>query len=71
MARKIWHYTLTPEEQKLWDTEGMEGWRTAMEACVEDDAREQGCKKYVLYDTSETAVAKGDVSTLPEPVSIH
>ena len=67
MARKIWRYTMTREEQKLWDMEEMKGWRTAFEACVEDDAREEGCKKYVVYDRSETIVAKGEVAALPEP----
>ncbi len=71
MSRKIWHYTMTPEEQRLWDIEEMKGWRTAMEACVEDDARERNCLKYVLYDRQENVVAKGDVTQLPEPAPVQ
>lgn len=71
MSRKIWHYTLTPEEQRLWNVEEMKGWRTAMEACVEDDAREEGYAKYVIYDRKENVIGKGDVSKLPEPAPLH
>ncbi len=70
MARKIWRYTLTQHEQQLWDNEEFRGWRIAMEACVEDEAREEGCKKYVLYDRDESIVAKGEVVKLPEPETI-
>ena len=66
MARKIWRYTMTRQEQNLWETDGMEGWREAFEACVEDDAREEGCRKYVLYDRGTDVVAKGEVTVLPE-----
>jgi hypothetical protein len=66
MARKIWRYTLTRQEQQLWECEEMKGWREAMTACVEDDAREEGCKKFVLYDRNEAILAKGEVSKLPE-----
>jgi hypothetical protein len=71
MARIIWRYTMTPQEQKLWETEEMKGWREAMEGCVEDDAREKGCKKYVIYDRSEAVVVKGEVMALPEPDPVH
>ena len=66
MARKIWRYTLTSQEQALWDNEEMKGWREAMEACVEDEAREEGSKKYVLYNQEENIIAKGEVRKLPE-----
>jgi len=66
MARRIWRYTMTHQEQQYWTTEGMEGWREAFEACVEDDAREKGCRSYVLYDRVEAVVAKGEVTALPE-----
>jgi len=67
MGKTIWRYTLTAQEQKLWDTEGMEGWREAMEACVEDDARDEGFKKYVVYDRGGSVLAKNEVRKLPEP----
>ncbi len=66
MARKIWRYTLKNQEQALWDNEEMKGWREAMEACVEDEAREAGSKKYVLYNQEEDIIAKGEVRKLPE-----
>lgn len=64
MKRKIWRHNMTKAEEKLWQAEEMGGWRTAFEACVEDDAREEGCKKYTIYDSGETLVAKGEVSKL-------
>jgi hypothetical protein len=67
MARKVWRYTMTVKEQKLWDLEEMQGWRDSLVGCVEDDAREAGCKKFILYDRKEEVVAKGDVTALPEP----
>jgi len=67
MAKKIWRYTLTEQEQKLWSMENMQGWREAMEACVEDDAREQGSAKYVIYDLEQAVIAKNEVRKLPEP----
>lgn len=67
MARKIWRHTLTPKEQKLWDREEMQGWRESMIACVEDEAREHGCKKYFVHDRNETVVAKDEVVPLPTP----
>ncbi len=66
MARKIWRYTMTRHEQRLWENEDMQGWRAAFELCVEDDARDQGCLKYILYDTQEVPIAKGAVNKLPE-----
>lgn len=70
MARTVRRYTLTRQEQQLWELEGMEGWREALEACVEDDAREEGCRKYVVYDRHAIVVAKGEVSLLPQPEPI-
>ena len=67
MARTVWRYTMTRQEQKLWDTEEMDGWREALRSCVEDDARAEGCLKYVLYDRETTTLVKGEVSILPEP----
>ena len=46
--------------------EEMQGWRTAMTGCVEDEAREQGCAKFVIYDRKETILGKGDVTALPQ-----
>ena len=66
MAKKIWRHTMTNPEQKLWSAEGMKGWCKAFEACVEDDARENGSIKYVLLDSSGEIVGKGPVRTLPE-----
>jgi len=66
MAKKIWRHVMTAKEQQLWDLENMEGWRRSLVGCVEDDAREDGCKKFVLCDSNETVVAKGDVSPLPD-----
>ena len=66
MAKKIWRYTLTGQEQTLWDCEDMKGWREAMTACVEDDAREEGCRKFILYDQHEAVMVKAEVSALPE-----
>ncbi len=70
MTRKIWRYTMTRQEQNLWDNEEMKGWREALQACVEDDAREQGCRKFVVYDRSAIIVAQGEVSSLPEQVGV-
>lgn len=67
MAQKIWRYTLTNQEQKFWNMEEMQGWRQALEACVEDEARDQGSKKYLIYDKAENLLVKGDVRKLPEP----
>jgi hypothetical protein len=66
---KIWRYTLTRRELSLWETEEMKGWREALQAFVEDEARDQGCRKYVVYGRREVVVAKGEVSKLPEPVT--
>ena len=67
MARKIYRYTLTKKQQDRWDMEDMQGWRDSMVGVAEDDAREEGAKKFVLYDRAEQILAKGDVSKLPEP----
>ncbi|MBI2424049.1 MAG: hypothetical protein HYV27_14560 [Candidatus Hydrogenedentes bacterium] len=70
MSRKIHRYTLTVKEQGLWEKEEMQGWRDSMVGCVEDDAREEGCKKFVVYDRAENIIAKGDVRKLPEPEAV-
>ena len=67
MARKIYRYTLTPKQQARWDMEDMQGWRDSMVGVCEDDAREEGAKKFVLCDRSEQVLAKGDVTILIEP----
>ncbi len=64
MAKKIWRHTMSEQEETLWNAEEMQGWRNAFEGCVEDDAREEGCKKYMIYDSSESLVAKGEVREL-------
>lgn len=67
MARTIWRYKLKVTEQKLWNNEEMAGWRKALEGCVEDDAREQGMKKYMILDRKGAVVAKNNVKPLPQP----
>ena len=67
MSRKIYRYTLTETQQARWEMEDMQGWRDSMVGVVEDDAREEGSTKYVLYDRSEQILAKGEVKKLPEP----
>lgn len=71
MARKIWRYTLTVQEQKLWDMEEMQGWRTAMTGCVEDEARENACAKFMIYDRKENLLTKGDVGALPQAQTVE
>ena len=70
MSKKIWRYTMNTKEQKLWETDGMQGWCEAMEACVEDEARDAGSKKYLIFDRKGNIVAKGDVSTLVFPEAV-
>lgn len=69
MAKKVFRHTLSRKEQKLWDREDMKGWCKALEGCIEDEAREDNCKKYTVYNGEGEIVAKGDVSALPEPKS--
>ncbi len=66
MALKICRYKMKVQEEKLWNQDDMEGWRKAFEACVEDDARDAGNKKYVIYDRNGGIVAKNVVRPLPE-----
>ncbi len=66
MGKKIWRYTLKPQEQRLWLSEGMEGWCKALEACVEDDARDNGSNKYIIFDRKGGVIAKDSVSPLPQ-----
>jgi hypothetical protein len=65
MPPKIWRYTLTVEEQSLWAREDMKGWCKALEGCVEDEAREQGMKRYEIYDRS------GKKLPDPKPSGLH
>ncbi|MFP4501657.1 MAG: hypothetical protein ACLFTT_11705 [Candidatus Hydrogenedentota bacterium] len=69
MKRKIWRYTMSYQEEVLWNQENMQGWRKAFEACVEDEARDKGCKKYVIYDSNEVILSRGEVSVLVSPPS--
>ncbi|MCK5861594.1 MAG: hypothetical protein KAH38_03850 [Candidatus Hydrogenedentes bacterium] len=68
MARVIWRYTLTKQEAKLWETEELRGWREAMQGFVEDEAREQGCKKFAIYGRDDCLIVKDEVTLLAEPV---
>lgn len=65
MARKIWRYTMSVREFDLWSQENMQGWRDSLVGCVEDEAREEGCTKYIVYDRNENVLAKGEVKALP------
>jgi hypothetical protein len=67
MPPKIFRYKMTRQENKLWDTEDMDGWRRAFEACVEHDARDEGFKRYELLDRKGTKVAAGVVRKLVVP----
>lgn len=66
MGKTIWRYTLNPNEQKLWIRDDMKGWCKAFVGWVEDEAREQGLKKYVIYDRTGEVIAKNAVSQLVE-----
>ena len=66
MARTIWRYTLNRKEQQLWIRDDMKGWCKAFEGWVEDEARELGRKKYIIYDFNGTVIAKNIVSELPQ-----
>ncbi len=66
MARTIWRYTLDSGEQKLWEREDMRGWCRAFQGWVEDEAREQGLKKYIIYDGDGGVLARDIVNDLPE-----
>ena len=67
MGTKIWKYTVAKKEQDLWNDVVMKGWRKAFEACVEEDAREKGNKKYVILDRKGEILAKNVVRPLPKP----
>jgi hypothetical protein len=68
MAKGIWRYTMTAQEQKLWDSTELKGWRIAMEAYVEDEARERGFSKYAILNRANAVVAENTVKTLPTAV---
>jgi hypothetical protein len=65
MAKGIWRYSMTAQEQKLWDSTELKGWRVAMEAYVEDEARERGFSKYAILSRSSVVVAENVVKALP------
>ena len=67
MAKKVFRHTLSRTEQKLWDREDMKGWCKALEGCVEDEGRDEKCKKYMIYNAEGEILAKGDVTALPVP----
>lgn len=69
MAKRVYRYTLSKAEQKLWDREDMKGWCKALEGYVEDEGRDDKCKKYIIYDKAGELLTKGDVIALPEPKS--
>lgn len=66
MARTIWRYTLTKDEQQLWQREDMKGWCKAFQGWVEDEARENGLKKYMIYDLNGEVLVKDKVTPLPQ-----
>jgi hypothetical protein len=71
MARVIWRYTLTKQEEKLWAREELRGWREAMQGFVEDEAREQGCSKYAIYKRDESLVVKDAVTAPPSTAEVN
>ncbi|MBW7864793.1 MAG: hypothetical protein GX580_15465 [Candidatus Hydrogenedens sp.] len=66
MARGVWRYTMTAQEQKLWENAELKGWRVAMEAYVEDEARDRGFSKYAILDRNSGVVAENIVKTAPK-----
>jgi hypothetical protein len=68
MAKGIWRYTMTAQEQKLWENTDLKGWRVAMEAYVEDEARDRGFSKYAIINRTNLVVAENVVKALPVPV---
>ena len=71
MAKGIWRYTMTAQEQKLWESTELKGWRVAMEAYVEDEARERGFAKYAIINRAGAVVAENAVKALvvPQPAA--
>lgn len=67
MARTIWRHEMDKNEEVFWVADEMAGWRTAFEGYVEDQARENGYKKYVIHDRENNVVAKGEVRKLILP----
>ena len=67
MAKGIWRYTMTAQEQKLWESAELKGWRVAMEAYVEDEARERGFAKYAIINRANAVVAENTVKALVSP----
>jgi len=71
MAKTILRYVLSKSEQQLWNREELRGWRAALEAFVEDEAREKGCKKFAIYDRSETLIVKDTVKQMVQDTPNH
>lgn len=65
MGRTIWRYTLNVKEEKFWERDDMQGWCRAFEGWVEDEARELGLKKYIIYGRDGDVLAKNVVTELP------
>lgn len=66
MPRVIWRYKLSKQEQQLWEREELRGWREAMQGFVEDEAREQGCLKYAIYNRDNALIMKDVVADQSE-----
>ncbi len=66
MARGVWRYTMTAQEQKLWENAELKGWRVAMEAYVEDEARDRNYSKYAILDRKNEVVAENVVKIIPK-----
>jgi len=62
MAKIVWRYRLTNQEQQLWEREELRGWRAAMTGFVEDEARDRGCLKFAIYSTDEVLILKDSVT---------
>lgn len=71
MARTVLRYMLSKNEQQLWDREELRGWRAAMEAFVEDEARDKGYAKYAIYDLAEALILKDTVKTTAQDAPNH
>jgi hypothetical protein len=66
MSKTIWYYKLSAQEYRLWTREDMQGWCRAFQGWVEDEARENGLVKYVIYDINGDVLVKDKVSPLPQ-----
>lgn len=66
MSKTIWYYKLSAHEYRLWNREDMQGWCRAFQGWVEDEARENGLVKYVIYDINGEVLVKDKVTPLPQ-----